>query len=326
MKARPPAADNAAESEPLRGRVLASHGRHALVAAEDGERVLCTKRGRRLEIVCGDEVLWRRDVDPGRGIILERLPRRSALVRTNASGVAETLVANVTQLVVLVAPEPEPDFFIVDRYLAAAELLGLRAAVVRNKSDLEDPSGEIAKELANYARIGYRVAECSARTPDGVAALEPLLAGETSVLVGQSGVGKSSLANRLLPGLAAATAELSRATAEGRHVTSVATLHALPHGGELIDSPGVRDFAPAVELLGDAAAGFREIAAAAPGCRFADCRHLKEPDCAVRAAVEAATILPRRYESYRRLRRLGEDLAPDPGKRREKARERRSGR
>jgi ribosome biogenesis GTPase len=290
-----------------------------LVASREGARIPCTLLGRRIQAVCGDEVLWRHDATPTRGIVVERLPRRSALTRTNSAGSSETLVANLSQLVVLFASEPTPDFFIVDRYLAAAELLGLDALVVRNKRELPD-DGTGARELQNYARIGYRTVETSAKAAGDVAALEPLLRGAVSVLVGQSGVGKSSLANRLLPGLEAETAELSRATEEGRHVTSVSTLHHLPAGGDLVDSPGVRDFAPAIELLGDPERGFREIAAARPGCRFSDCKHLREPDCAVRRAVDGGEILARRYESYRRLRRLSEELAPEPGRAREKRR------
>jgi len=295
------------------GRVVASHGRRVLVESARGERVPCTLLGRRLQAVCGDEVRWRPDTMAGHGIVVERLPRRTALERTNARGGAEPLVANLTQLLVVFAHEPRPDYFIVDRYVAAAELLGLRAIVARNKSDagaLPPPGPE---ELENYARLGYHTIECSAEDGSSIVALDEQLRGQVTVLVGQSGVGKSSLANRLLPGLEAKTAELSAATEEGRHVTSVAVLLHLPGGGDLVDSPGVRDFAPAIELLGQPARAFREIEALAPGCRFSDCRHLREPDCAVREAVSAGRILERRYESYRRLNRLSEKLAPPPG-------------
>ncbi len=315
------------------GKVIASHGRRVLLETADGARVPCGVLGRDLQVLCGDEVAWRPDVDVGRGIVVERLPRRSALERTNAQGATEAIVANLTQLVVVLAHEPEPDFFMVDRFLAAAELAGIRAAIVRNKIDAvgrgEAGSGAemragggleatIDAELAYYQALDYDVVACSSVDGAGLAELEDQLAGEVSVLAGQSGVGKSSLANRLVPGLRAATDELTAATAEGRHVTSVSTLHHLPQGGDLIDSPGVRDFAPAVERIANAALAFREIAAAAAGCRFADCRHLREPDCAVQAAVADNTISARRYESFKRLSRLREQLAPAPGRRRRK--------
>jgi ribosome biogenesis GTPase / thiamine phosphate phosphatase len=237
------------------------------------------------------------------------------LERSNAQGGTEVVVANLTQLVVVMAHEPAPDFFIADRFLAAAELAGIRALVVRNKMDEPQavPSS-LDAELAYYARSGYATLACSSLDGTGLSDLERLLDGEVSVLVGQSGVGKSSLANRLVPGLRAATDELSAATAEGRHVTSVSTLHHLPHGGDLIDSPGVRDFAPAVERIVDPALAFREFAPMLGSCRFTDCRHLREPDCAVLAAVEAGTISKRRYESFKRLGRLREHLAPQPGR------------
>jgi ribosome biogenesis GTPase len=289
--------------EPLAGRVIASHGRHVLVETTPGSRHPCTLFGRRLDAVCGDDVRWVPDQRDGHGIVVERLPRRTALARSDSRGRGETLVANLSRLVVVSAGLPQPDFFVVDRYLAAAEWSGIEALVVLNKSDLAE-SQAARRELEGYAAIGYPTLQCCALTGAGIPALREALRDQLSVLVGQSGVGKSSLANRLLPGLNAETAELSRATVEGRHVTSVATLHRLPEGGALVDSPGVRDFAPALERPAQAAAAFREFREPAAHCRFKDCRHLREPDCGVKEALAAETISPRRYESYRRLARL----------------------
>jgi ribosome biogenesis GTPase len=286
-----------------------------VIETASAERLLCQLAGRRLEVVCGDEVHWHPSGNAREGIVVERLPRRSTLSRTDGVGRCETVVANVTQLLVVLAPQPEPDFFIIDRYVAAAELTDVPAVLVLNKADLPDYEPKSCRaELAMFARNGYPALECSATTGFGLEQLAMQLKDHTTVVVGQSGVGKTSLANRLLPGLDAVTAELSRATAEGKHTTSVSTLHHLPSGGDLIDSPGVRDFAPAIELLTEPARGFREIHARAKECRFKDCRHLREPNCAVRAAVETGVITERRYESYRRLLRLSEDLAPDPAR------------
>lgn len=302
------------------GKIVVSYGRHVVVEDEERRRILCQVSSKKLSVVCGDTVRWQLDDDGEelRGTVLERLPRRSQLMRTDAAGRAEVVVANLTQLVVVFAPEPKPDFFIVDRYIAAAELSGIGVLPVLNKVDAgpEESVAGCRAEMDILRNAGYAGLECSARTELGIAGLAARLTGHSSAFVGQSGVGKSSLANRLMPGLDSATAELSRSTHEGKHTTTASILHHLPSGGELIDSPGVRDFAPAIELLGDPAWGFREIAASAPNCRFKDCRHLKEPACAVQAAVEQETISPRRYESYRRLLRLKEDLAPDPGRRR----------
>jgi ribosome biogenesis GTPase / thiamine phosphate phosphatase len=292
------------------GRVVASHGRDAVVADEAGNRIHCRLQGRKLAVVCGDRVRW----SPGRteggaGVIVERLPRRSLLARVSARGEAEPVAANLTQLVAVVAPVPAPDFGLCDRYLAAAEWSGLGACIVVNKTDLGDPQGRLAPALEAYARIGYPVVRTSRRGPDGVEALRERLTGGTSVLVGQSGVGKSSLTNALVPGVEAAVDEVSRASEAGRHTTTASSLWVLPSGGELVDSPGVRDFSPPLPPGREIAGGFREIGALATQCRFRDCLHLREPGCAVAAGLAAGAIDARRLESYRHLLRLAEDMA-----------------
>jgi ribosome biogenesis GTPase len=230
------------DAEPAQdGRVIASHGRDALVLDDAGQSVPCRLEGRRLSVVCGDRVRWVRARGEGAaGRITEVRPRATVLARLNLRGEVEPVAANLTQLVCVVAPLPAPDFGLCDRYLAAAEWAGLKACVVASKSDLADPSGALAATLGEYVRIGYPVVRASKRAADGVGLLTARLAGETSVLVGQSGVGKSSLINRLVPGVEARVEEVSRATEQGRHTTSTSSLYQLPTGGELIDSPGVR--------------------------------------------------------------------------------------
>jgi ribosome biogenesis GTPase len=293
------------------GRVVQSHGRDAsVIDDETGRRVHCRLQGRRLAVVCGDRVRWSEArTEGGGGLVVEVLPRRSVLARISSRGDEEPVAANLTQLVAVVAPVPAPDFGLTDRYLAAAEWNGLDACIVANKDDLPDAGGLLADALADYARIGYAVVRASKRRADGVEDLRARLAGHTSVLVGQSGVGKSSLTNCLIPGVEAAVAEVSRATEAGRHTTTTSSLHALPSGGELIDSPGVRDFSPPLPGAREIAGGYREIAAAGAGCRFRDCRHRHEPGCAVAAAAAEGRIATRRLESYRRLLALAEEMA-----------------
>ncbi|HEX7417648.1 MAG TPA: ribosome small subunit-dependent GTPase A, partial [Steroidobacteraceae bacterium] len=227
---------------------------------------------------------------------------------------------------VVIALRPPPDWFVVDRYLAAAASAGIAALLVLNKCELErDAAADAAlhAEFAAYAAAGYPCLACSARAGSGIETLLARLAGETAVLVGQSGVGKSSLVKRLVPDAIAATGELVREE-EGRHTTTASRLYDLPivagaratTPGHLIDSPGVRDFAPAIDRLELRSLGFTEIERLAGGCRFADCQHMREPSCAVIQAVEAGTLHPRRYESYRRLRRLNDELraAQGPGR------------
>lgn len=294
--------------EALAGRVVASHGRDATVVADDGVRVHCRLQGRRLAVVCGDRVHWRRaDTEGGTGVIVAVLPRASLLARISSRGDPEPVAANLTQLVAVVAVVPAPDFGLCDRYLAAAEWNGLAACVVANKSDLEIPDGTLDAPLADYARIGYPVLRASKRIAGGVDELRDRLAGGTSVLVGQSGVGKSSLTNALVPGVAATVAEVTRASESGRHTTTTSSLYALPSGGELIDSPGVRDFSPPLPAPRHVAGGFREIAALAADCRFRDCLHVREPGCRV-AAAAGESISARRLASYRRLLALAEEM------------------
>jgi ribosome biogenesis GTPase len=205
------------------------------------------------------------------------------------------------------APTPRPDPFVVDRYLAAAASAGLAAWIVVNKSDLED-HGALQRVASGWQRAGYELMDCSARSGTGIDRLVRLLRPHTSVIVGQSGVGKSSLLTRLVPSAAVAIGELTSKLQEGRHTTTYSRMYDLPGGGAVIDSPGVRDFAPAIASLEPRSLGFVEIERLSADCRFADCRHVDEPGCAVRAAADCGALDERRYESYRRLRRLAARL------------------
>jgi len=296
------------------GSVIATFGRHLVVRTAEGAQLQARPFGRTLGVVCGDEVRCRVDRQHDEVHVIEVLPRRNALWRANARGGAEAVVANLTELLVVLAPLPLPDLFVTDRYLCAATAASVPATLVVNKSDLGIDAA-LAAELDAYAAAEYPALSCSAASGAGmselVAALGP---GTVAALVGQSGVGKSSLVRCLLPHAEVAVGELVRAE-EGRHTTTAARLFDLPNGAALIDSPGVRDFAPAVSALDERTLGFPEVARLAAGCRFSDCRHMREPGCAVRAAAEDGSWHARRYESYRRLRRLHEQLAATRGRR-----------
>jgi ribosome biogenesis GTPase / thiamine phosphate phosphatase len=291
--------------------VIATFGRHLLVRDATARELKARPFGRGLVIVAGDNVLCEDDVRNGETHVIELRPRRNALYRSNLRGGSEPIVANLSQLLVVLAPNPRPDLFVLDRYLAAATSGGISATLVLNKSELGiDP--DLQTQLDVYQAIGYDWLACSTRSGAGMEAVLAICAGDTSALVGQSGVGKSSLIRRLVPQADIQIGELVREE-EGRHTTTASHLFDLPGGGSLIDSPGVRDFAPAVDRLDGGHLGFIEVARLAPQCRFADCRHMREPGCAVIAASEAATMHPRRYESYRRLRRLFEELTEARG-------------
>jgi ribosome biogenesis GTPase len=296
--------------------VIAAFGRHLIVRDAAARELRARPSGRRLSIVCGDRV--RCEVDRAHDEILavEVMPRKTLLARANLRGESEPVVANITQLVVVVAPLPVPDLFIVDRYLCAATAAGIAGAIAINKSDL-DANKIDAAEIAAFTAAGYRLASCSAKARGGVDELRALLAGGVNVLVGQSGVGKSSLVGALLPEAKVETGGLVREE-EGRHTTTASRAYALESGGTLIDSPGVRDFAPALEQLDEQTLGFPEVDARAAHCKFQDCKHMQEPGCAVMAAVEARELSARRYESYRRLRRRYSDLIQARGYKRDR--------
>jgi ribosome biogenesis GTPase len=310
--------DAAAE---LPARVIESFGRRVLVETPEGARLRTELFGKRLSVVCGDEVRIRAaragaDAnDSPRVVAIE--PRRSLFERTDSRGKTEPLAANLTLLCAVIAPEPAPDAYIVDRYLAGARFAGVRGAVVVNKYELPAARDEEFEALLNeYRAAGYPVIALSAQDASSVKPLAELLKRELTMLVGQSGVGKSTLTNALVPASMRPTRSLSDSTGEGRHTTVSTALFRLPDGGELIDSPGVRDYAPALVDDATVQVGWPELLARASNCRFNNCLHLREPGCGVIAAVASGELSARRYESYKRLMNIMRGLAPDYERRR----------
>ncbi len=296
-------------TKPLIAEVIATYGRHLLLRDAAGVRRMARPMGRHLEIVCGDRVQCRAE---GEELLAESiLPRASFLRRSTLRGRSEPLAANLSQLAVIVAPMPVPDLFLIDRYLSAAASAPMHAVIVLNKCDLP-AAAAVRQELEQYTAIGYEVMSVSAVAGDdtqaGLAPLRKALLDQTTIMVGQSGVGKSSLTRLVTSDEADIAVGGLMREEEGRHTTTASRLYDCDGGGRIIDSPGVRDFAPAIDDLERTTLGFREISERAAQCRFQDCSHMQEPHCAVRAAVEAGAMHPRRYESYRRLRRLFDEL------------------
>jgi ribosome biogenesis GTPase len=284
------------------GLVIVNYGKNQLVETPSGDIINCVARRGLPQIVCGDEVEWLATGDSS-GVIETIRPRRTVLHRANGSNGQRPLVANIDQVVIEAALEPALDYFLIDKYTVVAELSQTEPLIIINKSDLlqEQDRERINVLISEYRDIGYTTLLISAQKNTGIEAFIATLSGKTSILMGQSGVGKSSLIKRLLPHRDIDVGKLSAASGLGKHTTTSTTLYHLPQGGRLIDSPGVRDFHLARVPDEELGHGFREFRPYLGQCRFNNCRHLSEPGCAIRAAVAEGHILERRMASYRKL-------------------------
>jgi ribosome biogenesis GTPase len=280
------------------GLVTASRRRHYAVRLDSGEALECVLKGRRMTLACGDRVRVARDA--AGGVIEAVLPRSTLFYRSDAFN-EKLIAANVTQIIGVVAPDLGVDFELVDRWSVAAEAQGARFALVANKSDKPNFT-ELLGRVEPIAKLGYAVVPMSAK--HDVAPLSPLLRGERTVLIGQSGMGKSTILNAIVPGALAKTAEISEALSAGRHTTSQSTLYPLGDAideGWIVDSPGLKVFGlahVAPDVLADA---FVEIRPLLGHCRFRDCRHDREPGCAVQEAAARGDIAPHRVALLHRL-------------------------
>ncbi|MEP7062404.1 MAG: ribosome small subunit-dependent GTPase A [Betaproteobacteria bacterium] len=279
------------------GLVIVAHRRHFRVHLDDGFDVDCVQKGRLQQIACGDRV--RVSLVAGGGVVDAVLPRTSLFQRSDAFR-DKAIAANVTQVVGVVAPDVAVDEYLLNRWIIAAEAQDSRFVLVANKNDLPTFAA-LRKRLDFYAGLGYPVVDISAR--HSIAALAPHLAGHHSVLIGQSGMGKSTIVNALAPESAARVGDLSSALGSGKHTTTVSTLYRLPalDDGWVVDSPGVKAFGIAQVEPDALAHAFVEMRPLLGHCRFRDCRHLHEPGCAIQAAAAAGRITPQRLALYRSL-------------------------
>jgi len=287
------------------GLIISHFGRQVDVEALEGESkgeiLRCHLRTHLGQLVTGDRVIWRRS--PDSGVVVAVLDRHSELLRPNNHGELKPVAANIDYIVIVIAVEPYAHANLIDRYLVAAEASNIEPVLLLNKADLlnEDNRQRLEPLLELYRSLGYRTLLASTASSHGLDELKALLADHISVFVGQSGVGKSSLINSLLPGADLRVGALSEQSRKGRHTTTTARLFHFPDGGDLIDSPGIREFALWHMTEDQVLSGFRELAQLQGHCRFRDCRHEQEPGCAFLEAVDNGTISEQRFNSYRQI-------------------------
>lgn len=286
--------------------VLVSYGSQGVVLLPDGNRKRCKFRRNVGRPFCGDRVLVAR-ADDASLVVESILPHKNYFVRADERQRQHVIAANLDQVLIVVAARPLPSRDLMERYLVAVHSLGIEPVIVLNKTDLQVPSDEngagasVLAHMPDYEALGYTVIRTSCKTAPGIVGLESVLQDCTSILVGQSGVGKSSLINQLLPDLHIQTGALSTSTGKGTHTTTSTMLYQITDGGYLIDSPGVWEYGIWKLENHELAAGFIEFEPWLGQCRFNNCVHATEPDCAIKQAVTEGHIREWRYQSYSRL-------------------------
>ncbi len=284
------------------GLVVTRFGKTVDVEGADGEMVRCKLRQNIGELVCGDRVIWQAENETS-GVICAVMPRHSLLARPDFQGRKKLIAANIDQIMITCATYPEISPGLIDRYLVAAEATGITPVIVVNKTDLitEQSRPIIEKQLAIYHQLGYQIIYTSAVILNGMDELIKQLKDRTSIFVGHSGVGKSSLIKILFPEQIIRIGALSEGSGKGRHTTTASTLYHLPQGGDLIDSPGIREFGLWEITEEQVAEGFLELKPYIGNCRFRNCRHQAEPGCAIQVAADSGAITPRRINSFYRM-------------------------
>lgn len=290
----------------LAGRVVGRFGKQAAVQDNEGNTVRCHIRRTIESVVCGDEVLFARSEVPDEnigGVIEIVQDRRTVLTRPDFYDGVKPIAANIDQIIVVSSVKPELSLNIIDRYLVACEDTDIKPLLVLNKVELlsDEERSDVVASLAIYEELGYELLLTSCKSGEGIASLHERLRDKTSVFVGQSGVGKSSIINQVLPDADELVGEISENSGLGTHTTTAAKLLPIPSGGDLIDSPGVREFALWHLPVERITWGFIEFRDYLGGCKFRDCKHLNDPGCIIREAVEEGKISQSRYDNYHKI-------------------------
>lgn len=281
----------------IQGVVVAAFGKRFQVELADKKRISCVTRGKKTDLACGDVVTLKL-TDKHEGVVETTLPRKSLLYRSNAFK-SKMLAANVTQIIIVLATQPSFYEALLNRCLIAAEAEDIKPIIVLNKCDLAD-NDDAKQKLTLYTNLGYQVVPLSAK--EDISALRPFLQNESSILVGQSGMGKSTIINSLLPNESVRTQEVSQVLDSGKHTTTAAHLYHLDEHSQLIDSPGLQEFGLHHLSTDELEHAFIEFRPFLGKCRFNNCKHLQEPDCAITAAVAENKVTPERFAIYKLLR------------------------
>lgn len=288
------------------GVVVTRYSMHADVENAEGQIFRCNLRRTLASVVVGDRVIWREGREQLQGIsgVIEAVqPRQNELNRPDYYDGLKVMAANIDRIIIVSAVLPTLSLNIIDRYLVICENAQISPVIVLNKADLlsEQALEDAEKQLQIYRDIGYQTLIISAKSGQNMERFTALLSQGTSIFVGQSGVGKSSLINHILPNVNAQTGEISETSGLGQHTTTASRLYHLPQGGNLIDSPGIREFGLWHLEPDQITKGYREFQYFLGTCKFRDCKHLHDPQCALREAVEQGKIHPLRFENYHRL-------------------------
>ncbi|THB71007.1 MAG: ribosome small subunit-dependent GTPase A [Gammaproteobacteria bacterium] len=284
-------------TEHYKGRVIVSHRSEAIVESTDNNTFLCKSKKGIGRTICGDNVTFH-PINENEGIIQSIQARSSTLTRPDSRGKLKSIAANIDQLIIVSAIVPEINFELIDRYIVAARMLKISPVILLNKIDLVDDTDSYDDEMDVYIKLGIKVIYTSIKAEDGMKSLRNALNKNISILVGQSGVGKSSLIKQLIPDLDIRIGEISSYHLEGKHTTTSTNLYHLDCGGDIIDSPGVRNFRLWNLSPHEIQSGFDEIVESSHKCKFNNCLHKKEPGCNVREDIRGGNITQRRLDSF----------------------------